>query len=186
MGTGTGVAAIVPIRSFRFGKARLAEAMSDIDRAELARTLAVGVLAAALPLPVFVVSNDDEVRALAVECGASIVDDPGSLNGAAHAGLAAAAAAGAKRIIVVHADIARPTPFAWVADFDGVTIVPDRHGSGTNVMCVPAATDFVFAYGDGSRARHEAEAARCGLAVRVVADVALGWDIDEPDDLTGL
>jgi 2-phospho-L-lactate guanylyltransferase len=108
------------------------------------------------------------------------------LNGAAVAGVHAAAAEGAARVIVAHADLAKPTPFAWVADFDGVTIVPDRHGRGTNVMALPTGTDFQFAYGDGSCARHEAEARRCGLALRVVRDASLGWDIDEPDDLSAL
>jgi len=84
---------------------------------------------------------------------------------------------------VAHADLAEPTPFAWVADFDGVTIVPDRHGGGTNVMALPANAAFEFAYGDGSRARHEREARARGLALRVVDDASLGWDVDEPSDI---
>ena len=68
-------------------------------------------------------------------------------------------------------------------DFDGVTIVPDRRGDGTNVLALPTAAPFVFAYGTGSARRHQAEAERLGLPVRVVPDDALGWDIDTPDDL---
>jgi 2-phospho-L-lactate guanylyltransferase len=64
-----------------------------------------------------------------------------------------------------------------------VTLVPDRHGDGTNVVVLPAGCGFRFAYGPGSFARHRAEAARLGLAVEVVHDPHLGWDVDHPADL---
>jgi len=183
MGHPVSVAVVVPVRSFRLGKGRLAGVLDEDARAALSQRMADRVLAAAAPLPTFVVTSDDEVIAFARARGATVVADPGSLNGAAHAGHDAAADAGATRVIVAHADIAHPTPFAWVADFDGVTIVPDRHGTGTNVMAIPVRSGFVFAYGEGSRARHEREANARGLALRVVDDDALGWDIDEPDDV---
>ncbi len=174
---------VVPIRSFRAGKARLANVLSDQDRAALARSMAGKVLDAAGTLPVYVISSDEEVVAFASDRGAKVVADPGSLNAAADAGRAAVAADGFEWLIVIHADLAEPTAFAWVADFDGVTIVPDRHGGGTNVLALPAEVDFEFAYGDGSRARHEREATARGLAWRVVDDASLGWDVDEPADL---
>jgi 2-phospho-L-lactate/phosphoenolpyruvate guanylyltransferase len=174
----------VPIRGFRAGKGRLSSVLSDDERAALGRRMAGRVLDAAAPLPVYVVTSDDEVVAFASERGAKVVADPGSLNGAAGAGRAAVAADGFASVIVAHADLAQPEPFAWVAEFDGVTIVPDRHGEGTNVMALPAHAPFDFAYGDGSRARHEREARVRGLALRVVNDASLAWDVDEPDDLT--
>ena len=174
---------VVPIRSFRAGKGRLAGVLSPEERAALARRLAQGVLAAAAPLPVYVVTGDDEVAAFASDNGAKVVADPGSLNAAADAGRAAVAADGFDTVIVAHADLAAPTPFAWVADFDGVTLVPDRHGGGSNVIALPTRAEFNFAYGDGSRARHEDEARVRGLALRVVEDASLGWDVDEPSDL---
>jgi len=72
---------------------------------------------------------------------------------------------------------------AWVADFPGVTLVPDRRRDGTNVAAVPTAVTFSFAYGKGSFARHRAAAARLDLPVRIVEDAALGWDVDLPADL---
>ncbi len=177
------VAVVVPVRSFRAGKARLAGVLPEQERAELSRTLAGRVLDAAARLPVYVVTSDDEVAVFAAGRGAKVVADPGSLNGAAGVGRHAAAADGAARVVIAHADLLRPTPFAWVADFDGVTIVPDRHGTGTNVLGLPADAPFTFAYGEGSRARHEREATTRGLALRVVEDASLGWDVDEPDDL---
>jgi 2-phospho-L-lactate guanylyltransferase len=177
------VAVVVPIRSFRAGKGRLAGVLSPDERARLGRTMAQRVLDAAAPLPVYVVTSDADVAVFASDNGAKVVADPGSLNGAADAGRAAVAADGFDMVIVAHADLAHPTPFAWVADFDGVTIIPDRHGGGSNVMALPTRAPFDFAYGDGSRARHEAEATARGLAVRVHNDASLGWDVDEPDDL---
>jgi 2-phospho-L-lactate guanylyltransferase len=177
------IAVVVPIRGFRVGKARLAAVLSEDERAALSRTMAAGVLEAAAPLPLIVVTSDDEVRAFALDHDATVIADPGSLNGAARAGVDAAKADGATKAIIVHADLAKPTPFAWVGEFDGVTIVPDRHGQGTNVLALPTDAAFDFAYGEGSRARHEAEATRQGLPLRVCIDDALGWDVDEPSDL---
>ena len=174
---------VVPIRSFRAGKGRLAGVLTDDARAALARSMAQRVLDAAAPLPVYVVSSDDEVASFASDNGAKVVADPGSLNGAADAGRAAVAADGFVMLIVAHADLAQPTPFAWVADFDGVTLVPDRHGGGSNVIALPTRAAFTFAYGEGSRTRHEDEARARGLALRVVDDASLAWDVDEPDDL---
>ena len=86
-------------------------------------------------------------------------------------------------MVVAHADLPLATDLSWVAGQDGVTLVPDRHGDGTNVAGVPTGSGFTFAYGAGSCALHEAEARRLGLAVRVVPDARLGWDVDRPEDL---
>lgn len=173
----------MPIRSFRAGKARLASVLVETERAALSHAMAGRVLDAAAPLPVYVVTSDDEVIAFGADRGAKVVADPGSLNAAAAAGRAVVLADGFSQVIVAHADLARPEPFAWVANFDGVTIVPDRHGGGTNVMALPAGAPFEFAYGAGSRTRHEREARRRGLPLRVVDDASLAWDVDEPGDL---
>jgi 2-phospho-L-lactate guanylyltransferase (CobY/MobA/RfbA family) len=85
--------------------------------------------------------------------------------------------------VVAHADLPLATDLAWLADVDGVTLVPDRHGDGTNVASVPTGRGFTFAYGPASCSLHEAEAHRLGLAVQVVPDERLGWDVDRPEDL---
>ena len=66
---------------------------------------------------------------------------------------------------------------------EGVLVVPDRHLDGTNVISLPSASGFRFAYGPGSFQRHRAEAVRLGLAVTVLADESLQWDVDVPADL---
>jgi 2-phospho-L-lactate guanylyltransferase len=177
-------AVVVPVKAFRAAKVRLAPALDPPARAALARQLAGVVVAAAAPLPVAVVCDDDEVRTWALAAGAQVVWCPGrGLNGAVADGVAAVRADGIETAVVAHADLPLATSFAWVADFAGVTLVPDRRRDGTNVVAVPTAAEFSFAYGPGSFERHQAEAARLGLPLRVIEDPALGWDVDVPEDL---
>lgn len=178
----TGV--LVPVKSFAEAKVRLAPALDDAARADLARAMAAIVVAAAAPLPVAVVCDDDEVAAWARSVGAEVYWRPErGLNGAVADGVGRFAAEGFARVIVAHADLPLATDLAWVADFDGVTLVPDRRDDGTNVICVPTSAGFTFSYGPSSFRRHRAEAERLGLPHRVVREPRLGWDLDTPGDL---
>jgi 2-phospho-L-lactate guanylyltransferase len=180
-------AVLVPVKAFRLAKQRLAGALTGDARAALARRMATTVVAAAAPLPVWVVCDDPEVAQWAETVGAGVLWRPGrGLDQAVHDGVAALAGGGCRRAIVAHADLPRAEHLAWVAAFDGVTIVPDRRDDGTNVVSLPTASGFRFSYGAGSFRRHAAEARRLGLALRVVREPALGWDVDVPDDLVGL
>lgn len=177
-------AVLVPVKSFGAAKQRLAAHRDPMARRALAQAMAATVLEAAQPLPTAVVCDDDEVRAWAEQHGAEAIWTPGlGLNGAVEAGVAHLAMRGVGRVLVAHADLPLAADLAWLAGFDGVTLVPDRHGLGTNVAGVPAGAGFRFAYGRGSFAAHRAEAARLGLTVRLVPDERLGWDVDEPADL---
>jgi 2-phospho-L-lactate/phosphoenolpyruvate guanylyltransferase len=178
------VAVLVPVKAFAEAKARLAPALDGPARADLARRMAETVLAATGDLRATVVCDDPAVRTWAEALGADVAWTPGlGLNGAIEAATRRAADAGARRVMVAHADLPLATDLAWVAAFDGVTLVPDRRMDGTNVACVPATVGFRFAYGPGSFGRHRAEATRLGLLTRLVADPRLGWDVDEPRDL---
>jgi 2-phospho-L-lactate guanylyltransferase len=85
--------------------------------------------------------------------------------------------------IVAHADLPLATHLDWLAEFPGVSLVPDRRFDGTNVLSLPTSVPFRFAYGAGSFGRHRAEAARLDLPARIVQDAHLGWDVDLPADL---
>jgi 2-phospho-L-lactate guanylyltransferase len=177
-------AVLVPVKSFRHAKVRLAPALDPERRAALAREMASGVLAACHPLTVYVVCDDADVAQWAAAAGAEVLWRPGrGLNGAVDDGVAALAAVGIDRAVVAHSDLPLAMDLTWPARHDGVTLVPDRHDDGTNVACVPAASGFRFAYGPGSFRRHGAEARRLGLALRVVREPSLGWDVDLPADL---
>jgi 2-phospho-L-lactate guanylyltransferase len=146
--------------------------------------MATAVVRAAGALPVLVVCDDDEVRAWAQELGVEVLWTPGlGLNGAVEAGVAHLAERGTARAIVAHADLPHAADLAWVDRGEGITIVPDRHGDGTNVIALPTEAGFRFAYGSGSCARHQNEGDRLGLPTAVVPDERLGWDVDRPEDL---
>jgi len=187
---GTAAAVVIPIRSFEAGKSRLGARLDPARRADLLRAMAENVVAAAGPMPVAVVSGAGEVRRWAAALGLTVLDDPGSLNLAAAAGLGWAAAAGFGRVVVAHADLPLATSLVPVA-VDGrrpvVTAVPCHRDDGTPVLSLPTtATNFVFAYGPGSFRRHAAAARTAGLAFRVQRDGRLGRDVDAPEDLLGL
>jgi 2-phospho-L-lactate guanylyltransferase len=152
--------------------------------------MAANVVAAAGPMPVAVVSNAREVRSWAATLGLTVLDDPGTLDLAAAAGLGWAGASGYGRVIVAHADLPLATDLAPMAADGGlpvVTAVPCHRDDGTPVLSLPTgATGFVFAYGPGSFRRHAAAARAAGLAFRVRRDERLGRDVDAPEDLVGL
>jgi 2-phospho-L-lactate/phosphoenolpyruvate guanylyltransferase len=177
-------AVVVPVKSFTEAKVRLAGALDADQRAALAREMASVVLAAAAPLPAIVVCDEDAVRDWAERAGARVVWCPGrGLNGAVADGVEALRADGVEVAVVAHADLPLAIRLDWVADFPGVTVVPDRRLDGSNVVAVPTAAGFRFSYGAGSFVRHRAEGARLGLPVRIVQDRRLGWDVDLPIDL---
>jgi 2-phospho-L-lactate/phosphoenolpyruvate guanylyltransferase len=177
-------AVLLPVKAFDQAKLRLAPALDGPARAALARQMATTVVQAAHPLPVAVVCDDDAVAAWAATVGASVIWRPGrGLNAAVEDGVEHLAADGIDRVIVAHADLPHARDLAWVADFDGVTLVPDRHDDGTNVLSVATDVGFRFAYGAASFARHVAEVGRLGLPLRVERSARLGWDVDLPADL---
>jgi 2-phospho-L-lactate guanylyltransferase len=181
------IGVLIPVKAFAEAKGRLAGAIDAPDRADLARAMAATVVAAAAPLPVTVVCDDDAVDAWARSVGAEVVrvEEPG-LNRAVEAGVAALAATGTSRVVVAHADLPRATRLDHCAATEGITLVPDRHLDGTPVLVVPTDAGFRFAYGPGSYAAHVAEAERLGLPWRSLHDPDLAFDVDDPADLEDL
>jgi 2-phospho-L-lactate guanylyltransferase len=176
---------LIPIKSFELAKGRLAGALDEAERAALARRMARGVIAATHGLPAWVICDDHRVAELGVGAGANVIWRPArGLNAAVTEGMSFLGELGFDRIVVAHADLPLARDLTWVAEGDGVTIVPDRRNDGTNVMALPIDPRFTFCYGIGSARAHRDEADRLGLACRVVADPALGWDVDLPEDLS--
>jgi len=172
------------VKAFAQAKVRLAPALDPRARVRLVKAMAAKVIAAAGDVPVSVVCDDAEVGAGAGAQAASVVWAPGrGLNGAVEEGVATLAAQGASRVVVAHADLPLAEDLASVASFAGVTLVPDRRDDGTNVACVPCGAGFRFSYGPGSFARHIAETTRLDVALRVLREPLLAWDVDVPGDL---
>ena len=177
-------AVLVPVKRFADAKRRLADAVPPSERAALAREMADAVLRAARPLPVAVVCDDVDVADWARGHGALVVWEPGrGLNGAVEAGVDELGALGVARVVVAHGDLPYASRLADLAPGSGVVLVPDRRRDGTNVAVVPAHAGFRFSYGPGSFDRHLEEAGRLGLAVSIVEDPLLAFDVDWPADL---
>ena len=182
--TAVRAAVVIPVKAFHAAKARLIPALNPAERADLARAMAERVVGAAGDLPVIVVCDDEGVRSWAAEVGAQVHWTPGlGLDGAVSAGVAQAAALGAGRVVVAHADLPLAVGLDHVVGEAGVVLVPDRRADGTNVLSLPAGADFRVSYGPGSFDRHRREAVRLGLSVSVLTDLELSWDVDTPDDL---
>lgn len=181
--------AIVAINERVRCKTRLEGLLEPDDRVALARRMLNRVLEAARRTPlvdaVIVVSPErDEVPP-----EIPLVRDAGDdLNAAMDAGRRAAAERGARHLLLLPADL----PLLQPADLcrlvlagrrGGAAIAPDRRGSGTNGLFLPASARFEFRFGEGSRARHEAEARRLGLGIRTVRSPGLQADLDTSEDV---
>ncbi|MCY4517352.1 MAG: 2-phospho-L-lactate guanylyltransferase [Acidimicrobiaceae bacterium] len=191
--TATGVTptVLIPVKGFRLAKGRLADRLSASQRHELARAMAAQVVKAAGSLAVRVVCDNDEVADWACSAGAEVLwIEAKGLNPAVTAAVGALEAetgpgadgAGPGHVLIAHADLPHAETLAGLAEAGTVTIVPDRHLDGTNVMALPLGTGFEFHYGPGSFAAHCEEALRCGLDLRVRRVPALEFDVDTPDD----
>ncbi len=177
---------VLPIRTFIGGKSRLAPVLSPTERQALLQDMATTVVRAAGELVVLVVSSAPEVKEWAGLHDLEVVHDPGSLDDAAAYGRRLLSARGVARVVVAHADLPRAMSLAPVlvdGDHPVMAIVPCHRDDGTPVISLPGATPFRFAYGPGSFRAHLAQARHRGLAIRVVRDPDLAFDIDGPDDL---
>lgn len=177
-------AALIPVKSFRVGKSRLAGALSDAEREDLARTLAAAVVRACAGLSPHVVCEDPDVAAWARSPGADVIVPPtAGLNAVVRHGVKALGGRGHRRVLVAHADLAEPDSLPELDELDGTVLVPDLTLDGTNVVRVDTAAGFRFSYGPNSFARHLSEAERIGGPVHVVRDHGLALDLDDPGDI---
>ena len=184
--------AIVAINTRLRRKRRLRGELDPLGRDALARHMLGRVLAAAHGAQavgrVVIVSPS---RAGLPE-GYDVIEDSGlGLSAAFEVAREAARAAGASEIVLLPADLPGLVP----ADVDAlaeagrrarVAIAPDRNGTGTNGLYLPAKLDFPCRFGVRSRARHEAEARRRGIEPAIVTRDGLAADLDTPADLRSM
>lgn len=177
------VVAVIPVKSFQFGKQRLSSELSDQRRREIGAALAEHTVAVAEDadlLPV-IVAGDPEVAEWSLRAGIPVVQDPGQgLDAAARIG-ADWADTGGSAWLVLHADL----PLLDRADAE---VLRDRLEAGSPVIAPSAdggtsalgsTGSFAFAYGPGSFHRHLARL----RGAEIVARVGLLHDLDSPGDL---
>lgn len=186
--------ALVPVKDPARGKSRLAPLLDADSRYALNLFLARQTLEVCSEFfgarRTLVVTTSAAVAALARALGAGVIPEAGDdgLNGALAAAAHGAIDAGADAVAVVPVDLALISHAAlWDAtaampDGPGCLLVPDRRGSGTNLLVLSPARSDLFAFGDGSLQRHAALAAARGCRVRIQHSDDLALDLDLPED----
>ncbi|HXZ99688.1 MAG TPA: 2-phospho-L-lactate guanylyltransferase [Candidatus Binatia bacterium] len=178
-------------------KTRLAAALSDADRARLAKDCALRVLTAArLTAPTLAVCGGPEAAWLAARAGveALVEASPLGQNQAGHQGLEEVAARGgfaclllSSDLPLVEADDLRSLMERAEAEEGPVAVaVPALGREGTNAIYLRPLGGFVLQFGDRSLPRFAAEAERRGRRFVVHDEPSLALDLDEPEDLVVL
>lgn len=188
--------AVLPVKRFGRAKQRLGGAVGEPERAQLAAAMVADVLDALAEVDgvdeLVVVTAEERAAALARAAGAHVVDDPveAGQSHAAELGVALAEARGAERVLLVPGDCPALDPLELTgllaAQHEGVVIVSDRHGEGTNALLLVPPRALAPSFGPGSRARHTAGAHAAGVDVRVARLPSLELDVDTPGDLAAL
>jgi 2-phospho-L-lactate guanylyltransferase len=198
--TGAGpTTAVVPLRDGRTGKSRLTGSFSADERTAIVASLArhvVGTLLTAGPVSrVLVVTGDPQFarRTLPADPRLEIAAQPPEqrgLNAAVALGRAQAAGDGARRVLVVHADLPLLTSddvAAVLTPAAPLVLATDRAGVGTNALVLDAAEHgFRFRFGVGSARAHLDQAATLGLEAVVVRRPGTWTDLDTPEDWLAL
>ena len=190
--------AILPVKRFAAAKTRLGEPVSAGTRRALTEAMVSDVLMAlcraATVDGVLVVTADSAADALARSYGAAVVVDGAEAGQSAATllGIARARELGVGRVALVPGDCPALDPAELDALLErrslarGVTLVPDRHGSGTNALVLAPPDVMAPSFGAGSRARHEQAAAAAAIPCHVEHVPTLTIDVDTLDDLEAL
>jgi 2-phospho-L-lactate guanylyltransferase len=189
--------AILPVKRFSLAKQRLRADVSDADREALAAAMVADVLAAldasARVDATLVITNEEPVSRLAAELGAEVLADPHERGQSAAATVAVGFALehGYARALLVPGDCPALDPsevdgLLAGTGSDGVVIVPDRHGTGTNALVLTPPDAITPSFGPGSCERHRGLADRAGVSCHIARVPSLLLDVDTPHDLQAL
>lgn len=189
--------AVLPVKRFEGAKQRLDKTLTSGTRRVLAEAMVTDVLTALRRAKeidaVVVVTGEASAQALARAYDAeSIDDDDRGHSHAARSGIDWALERGYERVLLVPGDCPALNPAEVDALVAGgpappaVTVVPDRHGTGTNGLLLAPPDALHPRYGHGSFDRHLGLAREAGVPIEVAEAPTLALDVDTPDDLAAL
>jgi 2-phospho-L-lactate/phosphoenolpyruvate guanylyltransferase len=189
--------AVVPVKRFDDAKQRLDRTLSAGSRRALAEAMVTDVLTALRRSrrvdTVVVVTGEHAASALARAHGAQVIEDEDRGHShAARTGVDWAIERGFERVLLVPGDCPTLDPgeldelVAGGRAAPDVTVVPDRHGTGTNALLLAPPDVIAPSFGPGSRARHEEAAEAAGATARIAEPRTLVLDVDTGDDLAVL
>jgi 2-phospho-L-lactate guanylyltransferase len=182
--------ALVPVKARAAGKRRLSAVLDEAARAALVQGMLEHVLGqlrrcASLDGIAVMSADPNGLPPDILWIGDAGVEINESLRGA----LSALSVRGAKRGVVVAADLpwlsaAEVSALIAASEACGIALAPDRHDSGTNALALALPSRFCTHFGPGSLALHRAESTRLGLTPAIVRLSGLEFDVDVPGDLT--
>jgi 2-phospho-L-lactate guanylyltransferase len=190
------VCLVLPLKSLREGKTRLAVALTNSERAALIEQLLAHTVEQAAQFPglgrTLLVSACEEARARAQQYGIQVLDEPvPGLNHALQHARTTLYANGVGKMLIVPCDLPLLSAedlrcLADASTLHSVAISPDRARLGTNGLCLPASAPFQFAFGPQSFELHRRMSERLRLSVTELDRPGLAFDIDTPADLAQL
>jgi 2-phospho-L-lactate guanylyltransferase len=197
---------VLPMRTVSGGKARLGEALDAEEREELVLGLLLQTLRVLGAWPacrrIHLVSPDPVLDVATRQAGVEVSvqrQDGEGLNEAIRLGVSAARVEDAASALVLPGDLPLLTLEALeelllaadaslVAASGGplVAVAPSDAGGGTNALLLHPPEAIAPAFGPGSFEAHLRAAETAEVAVQVVSDPVLGFDLDTPEDLERL
>jgi 2-phospho-L-lactate guanylyltransferase len=191
-------ALLLPIKDLKNAKQRLAGLLTPEERYGLARTMLADTLRAVrgarLAEKVFVVTNYEPAIRTAEENGWETLREDRQICESASVDWASRICA--KRNVTGLLRLPLDLPLVRASDIDellavecaasAVVIVPSRDGTGTNAIFRMPPALFPSHFGEGSFAKHVAEAERAGAQIIVRKNMRLEMDVDDEADLREL
>jgi 2-phospho-L-lactate guanylyltransferase len=194
--------ALIPVKLLSRAKQRLAGALDGEDRPRLSEAMLHDVLSAITSQTAItgaaICSSDPSVAAIARAYGIGFIDEQtiqdSGLNAVVNATADRLAQEGVRSLMVIHGDLPLLTAeelgiFVSThlsAGERAVTLTPDRHYDGTNLLAWNPGFAFTAAYGPGSFNRHTERAVALGLNPVICELAGAAFDIDYAEDFSRL
>jgi len=191
-------ALLLPVKDLKNAKRRLAGLLTPEERCSLAQAMLADTLRAVrgvrLAEKIFVVTNYEPAIRAAKENGWEILREESQISESASVDWASRICAEKKVAGLLRLPI--DLPLMRASDIDellavdcaapAVVMVPSRDGRGTNAILRMPPALFPSHFGEGSFAKHRAEAERAGARVIIRRNARLEMDVDDEADLRAL
>jgi 2-phospho-L-lactate/phosphoenolpyruvate guanylyltransferase len=191
-------ALLLPVKDLKNAKKRLSNVLTSEERFGLAEAMLADTIRAVrharLAEKIFVATSYEPVMNIAEESGWEIIRETQQISESDSVDAASRICEerGVTGLLRVPLDL----PLLRSQDIDdllaidcqapALVIVPSRDGTGTNAMLRTPPTMFPSNFGNGSFAKHLAEAEKAGAHIIVRRNARLEMDVDDESDLRAL
>ena len=191
-------ALLLPVKDLKHAKKRLAGVLTPAERFGLAEAMLADTIRAVRGVQraekIFVVTNYEPAMRTAEEQGWEILPEAQQISESDSVDAASGICEqrGVRGLLRVPLDL----PLIQPQDIDdllevasegaGLVIVPSRDGTGTNAILRTPPTLFRSHFGNGSFAKHLAQAEHAGAHVVIRRNARLEMDVDDEGDLRAL